>query len=703
MNHPVTWSAPLPWTDASTRPPAPVLLRFADDDFMDDLLAQLARDPSELASREAGYETWFEPLGGARVNAAAREVQPLRIGQLFRQGLQARQLRLAAQANVARASGPMVSRAVAAVPLAEAHRLKLYPPSAQRHYVATAQLICRIPGLPDRTVRAGQQERVGFIVRRLESLSDIPPRMHLDAAGRYDTTQWRELAFVAGDGPPAWQTVPADNRARLEGEEFTALFPLPYFETDGHRRRLYGAVVPVSKREGYVGAPLAAALVASAGLDASADPASALMGDARLVAFRNRVTEPWKRLLERAAQARRTDEDNDSGVMPSHKLLQSRKSLREQVQTVSWYVLLDLATLLEQHLPSVAAVLLRQKPVPNGAPKAAALAEALAAAAVSDALANALLIDHAGSPAVVRRLDAALRAVRGFNASAENRSGAQIEQALDRVERDYDRSAPHADWPLFLFPLADSQYGAPLPDVRDGAGLTVEQQIGAIGELERQIASALIESDEQAREQVATQGGTVPSAKPQPPNPAGAMRGVDLREPWFVIRFVYERPNCAPLEPSVLSEPSAPFQMAGFFDPDAPARPIRIGLPIDPTPAGLRKFDRNTAFVMSDLMCRQVQRVKGLGLGDLIRSVLPWPLHKDLEIPEPKACHGGSLDLGMVCSLSIPIITICALLLLMIVVTLLDLVFRWLPFFFVCFPVPGLKAKPPSAGAGGGQ
>ena len=42
----------------------------------------------------------------------------------------------------------------------------------------------------------------------------------------------------------------------------------------------------------------------------------------------------------------------------------------------------------------------------------------------------------------------------------------------------------------------------------------------------------------------------------------------------------------------------------------------------------------------------------------------------------------------MICSLSIPIITICALILLMIIVSLLDLIFRWLPFFVICFPVP---------------
>ena len=47
----------------------------------------------------------------------------------------------------------------------------------------------------------------------------------------------------------------------------------------------------------------------------------------------------------------------------------------------------------------------------------------------------------------------------------------------------------------------------------------------------------------------------------------------------------------------------------------------------------------------------------------------------------------------MICSLSIPIITICALILLIIIVSLFDLIFRWLPYFVFCFPVPGLKGK----------
>ena len=88
--------------------------------------------------------------------------------------------------------------------------------------------------------------------------------------------------------------------------------------------------------------------------------------------------------------------------------------------------------------------------------------------------------------------------------------------------------------------------------------------------------------------------------------------------------------------------------------------------------------------------------MKGLTFGDLVRSVLPWPLHKELSVPDTGPCTAQgnpSLQLGMICSLSIPIITICALILLIIIVNLLDIIFRWMPYFIMCFPLPGFKAK----------
>jgi hypothetical protein len=157
---------------------------------------------------------------------------------------------------------------------------------------------------------------------------------------------------------------------------------------------------------------------------------------------------------------------------------------------------------------------------------------------------------------------------------------------------------------------------------------------------------------------------------------------------WFTVRCVLERPNCAALTPPVISEPTVAFQMAAYFDPDAPARPIRIGLPIDTTPGGLRKFDKNTAFVMSDVLCGQVGKMSSVSFGDLIMSVLPFPFHKDLSGGGGTPCTGG-----MVCSFSIPIITIVALILLIIFVKLLDIIFFWMPFFQICLPLPKFSAK----------
>ena len=68
--------------------------------------------------------------------------------------------------------------------------------------------------------------------------------------------------------------------------------------------------------------------------------------------------------------------------------------------------------------------------------------------------------------------------------------------------------------------------------------------------------------------------------------------------------------------------------------------------------------------------------MKGITFGDLVCSVLPFPLHKSLDVPDAGGCKDGSgLSIGMMCSLSIPIITICALILLMIIVALLDFIF----------------------------
>jgi hypothetical protein len=53
----------------------------------------------------------------------------------------------------------------------------------------------------------------------------------------------------------------------------------------------------------------------------------------------------------------------------------------------------------------------------------------------------------------------------------------------------------------------------------------------------------------------------------------------------------------------------------------------------------------------------------------------------------------GGFSIGMICSFSIPIITICAMILLFVILIALNIVFFWMPFFKICLPVPGLKGK----------
>lgn len=156
------------------------------------------------------------------------------------------------------------------------------------------------------------------------------------------------------------------------------------------------------------------------------------------------------------------------------------------------------------------------------------------------------------------------------------------------------------------------------------------------------------------------QGPRIPAKNPTSP----------LGDAWFVARCVYRRPKCGTRALPLLSDPTEPFQLASIFDANAPARPSQVALPLDTTPAGLRKHDKSVAFMVSDELSKQMARIKGL---------------KELtdgEVDDP------GIGLGFICSLSIPIITLCAFIVLMIFIALLNIIFWWLPFFKICFPIP---------------
>lgn len=629
MKHNAIWTAPDPVRADKTAPPrSPVLLRFADDNFMDSLQAMLRDAPERLPEWTARFETWRDGLPDPEPSTPPSSL--------------ARRLGL-------RAKAPVNTE----LPAAPIRLPKLYQPAHQRHYLVAAQLVCETPGFPDRTIDRGQQEQVGYVLRRL-----LPAR----GAENSSAESWDEYAFANG----RWSKTTGDKRL-TDGEEILPLFPLHYRHGE-HPRRLFAGLIPVGRREAFMGAATQ-----------SGDETPETGTDARLAAFDADILGPWLNLLDRTADFNASsitatnafpDVDQDADKTRAESVV-ARRSLRNQIQSGSWYVLLDLLAYLEKHLPDVWRVVTGQAAASslNGVPNQAAVFVALNTVRQSAGTINGKSLTQtlqegmvAPVAALQTTLIGALQATSGGLPYTQAKAQA-VAGGLERVTIAYAHNNPVAGWPGFLFPLADPEFAPPL-------------DVDGINALREKIAAALpVLTGNAARARI-----------------ADAPIGDPSNLAWFRIRCVFRRAACEPLHPAVLSAPTQAFEMAGFFDPDAPARPVRIGLPIDPTPAGLRKFDKKTFMVLSDLLCGQVTRFKKVTFGDLILSVLPWPFHRDLPVGESVCCKGGP-GIGVMLSLSIPVITLCALILLMIIVSLLDFVFRWMPWFITCLPIPGLKGK----------
>jgi hypothetical protein len=678
----------------------PEILRFATDSFMDDFLAMLERDPAQLYQYIAQPETWRGPLASPD---PVPQVPGL-VRRLKRLGLAVARQQAATAQPTTIATGQGSKK-----PLP----FKLYQPAHQRYYLVAASLVCARAGLPDRTVDSGRQERTTFVIRRLLPAQAVDSKADLPDV---DQKTWEEYALVATPQAKGWVKVGPGNIGVLaSGEEVLPLFATNYTEDDGRRRRMLSGLIPVGKREHYMGAAL---LNKDKNTQEISQPGN-LPKTSRKILFRKQVTEPWKRLIDRAyadktiLTAPPAPPFGGQAFDVFQKAL-LKKASREVIQTGSWYILLDLAEYLEQYLPDVWVVikgLTQENDLADPGQHKKNLLNALRNTKLNQDLKTELLLrtdplrinsrlahPFYDAADVKESLFEALKTIDEWREKLENATG-----SYDREKsKDGAPSLPDPTWPDFLFPLADIECGGPtIPD--GAAALTEADNVdpdAAIKETSVQgppDSQAKIAAQDNIDKLVAFVVRALPieTVEPSPPIPLAAQPMMDTRAGWFVIRCVFERPCCEPLETAIVSAPTRPFQMAGFFDSDAPARPIRIALPIDTTPAGLRKFDKNTAFMISDVLCGQIERMKGLSFGDLVMSVLPWPFHKDLDVKADKGpCKADpSLNAGMICTLSIPIITICALILLLMIVAVLDIIFRWIPYFIMCFPLPGFRAK----------
>ncbi|MGE5673324.1 MAG: hypothetical protein ACM3XM_05505 [Mycobacterium leprae] len=167
---------------------------------------------------------------------------------------------------------------------------------------------------------------------------------------------------------------------------------------------------------------------------------------------------------------------------------------------------------------------------------------------------------------------------------------------------------------------------------------------------------------QQMKPYISQYAGALPPPPPLPKLGSGELYG---------IRCVFERPCANNWQGAVLSDLSERFSIAGFFDADAPQRPVQITLPFGIPKEG----PKGVAVLASTEMRKQLERFRSI---------------KDLKSFD-SAADEPKLSIGMVCSLSIPIITIVAMILLMVMVNVLNFIFWWKPLFKICFPI-SLKA-----------
>lgn len=149
-------------------------------------------------------------------------------------------------------------------------------------------------------------------------------------------------------------------------------------------------------------------------------------------------------------------------------------------------------------------------------------------------------------------------------------------------------------------------------------------------------------------------------------NPA-AGRFEDDAAQYVVSCFVRLKPEGACPARTVWSADSEPFVIAPWYEGSG-APPVKIRLPDASNRDLLKSLKPNVSFVLPKALQNMLS-------GD----------PKDLMDGKP---GNGSFSIGWICSFSIPIITLCAFIVLSIFLSLFDIFLRWMAFIKICLPYP---------------
>jgi hypothetical protein len=136
----------------------------------------------------------------------------------------------------------------------------------------------------------------------------------------------------------------------------------------------------------------------------------------------------------------------------------------------------------------------------------------------------------------------------------------------------------------------------------------------------------------------------------------------------YQVRAFARVKRCDACPPDLVwSAPSAPFAIVPWYE-DGGGAPVKVQLPSAKL-ADLSKLKPNVAFEVPS----SVQDLLG-----------------GMKVKTPMEIQPGSLKLGLdwICGFSIPLITLCAFIVLSIFLMLLNIIFWWLPFIKICIPIP---------------
>lgn len=491
--------------------------------------------------------------------------------------------------------------------------LSFYQPAHQRYYMVTASLVCRERGLPDRAVDTTTDERTAFVLRRL-----VAPDAESTETHEYG---WTGTAWKPVDDPT--EVADAEQPLKMFPKSYAPKAPAEQMKGD---RRVWAGLIPAGKRDTYETAPVRhdkTIGTASAGTDGSdgagGDEADNGEGASELPPKGDDLSDPRKTKF--ATQVIGAFD----GVRDALKKENSTVTAAD-VRDPLVFAWLDLWQFLGEHFDGIQETIADDKPIGSDD---------------SDVLRVLDAIDVSRLNGWTTAADA-LRAVEAHESEVEGGTLSDVLKPSDLPSLDdgtLDRVA-----------------------LRGIINKILAAQVGGIGEsIDTPALQEVVDEELGTLEDPSTLTGDL---KPPATDPAGAGQ--------YVVRCLYERPNCPPRSRVLVSRPSKAFQLASFFDADAPARDINITLPSSAM-EDLRDSSQSVNLVFAKELRRQAERVQKVTLDELQKG----------EVGEAPA-----VNIGMICSLSIPIITICALVLLIIMVSLLNIVFWWLPFFKICFPLP---------------